>query len=177
MNTGCTGADVKIDAEKNSIFPLKNAVFTCNHNPERHYAEGKCCLLRKSENGDGFRQPGKKFALWTKVFPWKSDKHIETQNGKEESDMRIEAYTQVQQVYQSQKVSRSQKANGTAKSDNLQISSFGKDIQTAKAAVAGSPDIREELTAPIKAKVENGTYEVSKENFADRLLQKYEEMR
>ena len=59
----------------------------------------------------------------------------------------------------------------------VQISSFGKDIQTAKAAVAGSPDIREELTAPIKAKIQNGTYSVDNGSFAEKLLQKYEEMR
>lgn len=91
--------------------------------------------------------------------------------------MRIEAYTQVQQLYQSQKVAKSQKSGNTVRTDHVQISSFGKDIQTAKAAVAGSPDIREELTAPIKAKIQKGTYEVSNESFADKLLQKYEEMR
>lgn len=91
--------------------------------------------------------------------------------------MRIEAYTQVQQLYQSQKVNRSQKAGSTARTDKVQISSFGKDIQTAKAAVAESPDIREELTAPIKARIENGTYAVDNDSFADKLLKKYEEMR
>lgn len=91
--------------------------------------------------------------------------------------MRIEAYTQVQQLYQSQKVSRNQKIGNTAQSDKVQISSFGKDIQIAKAAVAGSPDVREELTAPIKAKIQDGTYAVSNGSFADKLLEKYEEMR
>ncbi len=91
--------------------------------------------------------------------------------------MRIEAYTQVQQLYQTQKTTKSQKTGSVVKSDELQISSIGKDFQTAKAAVAGSPDIREELTAPIKAKIQNGTYEVSNESFADKLLKKYEEMR
>ena len=91
--------------------------------------------------------------------------------------MRIEAYTQVQQLYQSQKVNRSQKAGKASQTDKLQISSFGKDIQTAKAAVAGSPDIREELTAPIKARIQDGTYTVDNESFADKLLKKYEEMR
>ena len=62
-------------------------------------------------------------------------------------------------------------------SDQLQISSIGKDIQTAKAAVAGSSDIREDVIAPIKAKLQNGTYEVSNESFADKLFAKYEEMR
>lgn len=91
--------------------------------------------------------------------------------------MRIEAYTQVQQIYQSQQVNKSRKTGNVAKSDNVQISSFGKDIQAAKTALAGSPDIREELTAPIKAKIQSGTYAVDNESFADKLLKKYDEMR
>lgn len=91
--------------------------------------------------------------------------------------MRIQAYTQVQQLYQSSKVKSSQKTGGVAQTDKVQISSFGKDIQTAKAAVAGSPDIREELTAPIKARIQDGTYAVDNGSFASKLLQKYEEMR
>ena len=50
-------------------------------------------------------------------------------------------------------------------------------MPTAKAAVAGSPDIREELTASVKAQVNNGTYSVDNATFAAKLLQKYEEMR
>lgn len=91
--------------------------------------------------------------------------------------MRIEAYTQVQQIYQSQQVNKNRKTGDTVRSDKVQISSFGKDIQTAKAALAGSPEIREELTAPIKAQVQNGTYAVDNESFADKLLKKYNEMR
>lgn len=91
--------------------------------------------------------------------------------------MRIDAYAQVQQLYQTQKVNRAQKTGNVMKSDKVQISSLGRDIQAAKAAVAGSPDIREELTAPIKAKIDNGTYEVSNQTFAEKLMQKYEEMR
>lgn len=91
--------------------------------------------------------------------------------------MRIDAYAQVQQVYQTQKVNRSQKTGNAVNSDKVQISSLGKEIQTAKAAVAGSPDIREELTAPIKARIQSGTYEVSNSSFAEKLLQKFEEVR
>jgi len=91
--------------------------------------------------------------------------------------MRIEAYNQVQQMYQSQKINRTQKTNVVSVKDKVQISSFGKDIQVAKSAVAGAPDIREELTAPIKERMQNGTYEVSNESFAAKLLSKYEEMR
>ena len=91
--------------------------------------------------------------------------------------MRIEAYTQVQQLYQTKKVNQTRKEGHVSRADQVQISSFGKDIQTAKAAVAGSPDIREELTAPIKAQIQSGTYSVDNATFAEKLLQKYEEMR
>lgn len=91
--------------------------------------------------------------------------------------MRIEAYTQVQQVYSNQKVNQVQKASGTSHTDQLQISSLGKEIQAAKAALAGTPDVREELTAPIKAQVQSGMYSVDNAAFAEKLLKKYEEMR
>ena len=91
--------------------------------------------------------------------------------------MRIEAYTQVQQLYNTKKSVKAQTNKKLSFSDQLQISSIGKDIQTAKAAVAGSSDIREDVTAPIKASIQAGTYDVSTESFADKLLSKYEEMR
>lgn len=91
--------------------------------------------------------------------------------------MRIEAYTQVQQLYQTKKVNQARKSGSVSHADQLQISNLGKDFQTARAAVAGSPDLREELTAPIKAKIQSGTYSVDNESFAEKLLKKYEEMR
>lgn len=91
--------------------------------------------------------------------------------------MRIEAYTQVQQLYQAKKIKQTQKTGSVTQSDQVQISSLGKDFQTAKAAVAGSPDIREELTAKLRAQVKSGKYHVDNSAFAEKLLQKYEEMR
>lgn len=91
--------------------------------------------------------------------------------------MRIEAYTQVQQLYQSQIASRSQKPGIVKQTDKLQISNTGKDYHVAKAMVASCPDMREDVMAPIKARIQNGTYEVSTEKFAEKLLSKYEEVR
>lgn len=91
--------------------------------------------------------------------------------------MRIEAYNQVQQLYNTKKPGQVKKTSGTSFTDQVQISSLGKDIQTAKAAVAAAPDVREDVTAPIKASIAAGTYEVSAGSFADKLLEKYEEMR
>lgn len=91
--------------------------------------------------------------------------------------MRIEAYTQVQQLYQTKKASRIKGSTSVTGTDTVQISSVGKDFQIAKAAVAACPDVREDVTAPIKASIAEGTYEVSSESFAEKLLKKYEEMR
>ena len=84
--------------------------------------------------------------------------------------MRIEAYTQVQQVYNTKGTSKNEKTSSASFADQLQISSMGKDIQTAKQAVASAPDVREEITASIKSAIAVGTYQVSMDSFADKLL-------
>ena len=84
--------------------------------------------------------------------------------------MRIEAYTQVQQLYNAKKTARTESARKPSFSDAVQISSIGKDIQVAKQAVANTPDVREDLVAPLKSKIEAGTYSVSAEQLADKLL-------
>lgn len=91
--------------------------------------------------------------------------------------MRIEAYTQVQQLYKTKKLTRTDSKKNVSFSDRLQISSIGKDIQVAKAAVAASSDIREDVTAPLKASIQAGTYEVSTDSFAEKLMKNFEEMR
>lgn len=90
--------------------------------------------------------------------------------------MRIESYTQVQQLYNANKATKVQGRAKASVSDQIHISSIGKDIQTAKNAVAAADDIREELTAPLKASIANGTYQVSGESFAEKLMKKYEEI-
>lgn len=87
--------------------------------------------------------------------------------------MRIQSYIQVQQLYNTQKTNRTQKTAPSGFSDKLQISTLGKDIQTAKQALANTSDIREEKIADIKAAIQDGTYEVSGESFADKLLERY----
>lgn len=91
--------------------------------------------------------------------------------------MRIESYIQVQQAYQPKSPNKNQKTASSSFMDKLQISSAGKDIQTAKQAVANSADVREELTAPIKAKIQNGSYDVSVDDFASKLMEKFNELR
>jgi len=58
-------------------------------------------------------------------------------------------------------------------SDQLQISSVGKDIQTAKKAVDGVPDVRTDIVTDLKAKIDAGTYNVDSDSFAEKLFGKY----
>ena len=87
--------------------------------------------------------------------------------------MRIDAYNQISQIYQTTNKMKTQKTSATSSRDQVEISSFGKAYQVAKSAVSNAPDIREDKVADIKARVENGTYEVSSESFADKLLESY----
>ena len=89
--------------------------------------------------------------------------------------MRIEAYNQVAQLYQTsntKNTSQTAKSNGMGR-DEVQISSTGRDFNVAKTAVSEAADIREDLVADIKAKIKSGTYEVSTDDFADKLLSQY----
>lgn len=86
--------------------------------------------------------------------------------------MRIEAYNQVQQLYQTKKVNKVRQTGGASQTDQLQFSNFGKEIRAAQAALSGVPDVREELIAPIRTRVQNGTYNVDTTSFADKLMEK-----
>ncbi|SFU66391.1 flagellar biosynthesis anti-sigma factor FlgM [Butyrivibrio sp. INlla21] len=90
--------------------------------------------------------------------------------------MRIEAYSQVQQIYSNNKVNKAQqtKKPGDVR-DTVSFSSIGKDIQVAKQAVKAAPDVREDVVAKFKNAIKNGTYDVSGEDFANKLLAKYDE--
>ena len=50
------------------------------------------------------------------------------------------------------------------------FSSLGKDIQVAKNALISTPDVRESLVSDIKSRMDAGTYEVSNEDFAAKLV-------
>ncbi len=87
--------------------------------------------------------------------------------------MRIEAYAQVQQLYGTKKPAQVRKQSPVSFADQVQISSLGKDIQTAKTAVAGAPDVREDKIREMREKLESGNYEVDIDDFADKLFSAY----
>lgn len=90
--------------------------------------------------------------------------------------MRIDAYNQIQQLYESKKVGKAdeKKAASSSFRDQLILSSTAKDATIAKQAVASAPDVREDLVHSIKQRIDNGTYAVDVDDFAKKLLEKYD---
>lgn len=87
--------------------------------------------------------------------------------------MRIEAYSQIQQLYNrtnTKKVAESKKT-GSFK-DQFELSTTGKDMQTTKSALANTPDVRMDLVNSIKQQIDSGTYEVDMDDFAAKILER-----
>ncbi len=86
--------------------------------------------------------------------------------------MRIDAYNAVSQVYRSNSTPVVKKAdNKKSFSDKLEISQTAKTFKTAKAAVDNAPDIRADKVAQVKAQIEAGSYHISSEAVADKILE------
>ena len=89
--------------------------------------------------------------------------------------MRIDAYNQIQQIYGNKSIKKTEEKKVTSSSfkDQLLLSAAGKDAQIAKQALSNTPDVRESVINPLKEQIDNGTYEVSAEDLAGKLLEKY----
>lgn len=85
--------------------------------------------------------------------------------------MRIEAYNAVSQAYQkSTQVKNVNSSKKVGRDDKLEISQTGKDINVAKKAMQEVPEVREERVAAIKKQMEEGTYSVSMEDVANKIM-------
>jgi len=80
-------------------------------------------------------------------------------------------------VYNNQKVESKKDIQGTSqvkgKKDEVQISKEAMDFQLVMRAAKAArdiPDIREEVIAPIKDRLDNDTYEVDSKGIAEKLL-------
>ncbi len=89
--------------------------------------------------------------------------------------MRIEAMSQISQVYQANGTFKKVEGTKGPQRDSVQISDFGRDLQVAKEAVAKTPDVREDKVAEIKSAIAAGTYNVPMSALADKLLAQSEE--
>lgn len=87
--------------------------------------------------------------------------------------MRIDALNQVSHLYQANKTKKISKSSETEKKDQFEISQSAKDYQTAKKALSQTPDIREDKVTEIKNAMNTGTYNVSAQEIADKMVSKY----
>ncbi len=90
--------------------------------------------------------------------------------------MRIDAYNQISQIYKMSDTKKSknmQKASGT---DQITISRVGAEYNLVRQALKNVPDVREELVSDIKKRITEGTYDVSGDSFADKLISRFNEL-
>lgn len=88
--------------------------------------------------------------------------------------MRIDAYNQVAQIYQAAKSKSAQgKEKAADSADMFQISQVGKELQTARQAISKVPDVREDKVNDVRERFAAGTYNVTGEQLADKLINKY----
>ena len=88
--------------------------------------------------------------------------------------MRIDAMNQDSQIYSANRTKKTANSNALSFADTLELSQAGKALQVAKAAVAAAPEVREDRIAQIKAAMENGTWSVSDNDLADKLLDSFD---
>ncbi len=87
--------------------------------------------------------------------------------------MRIESLNQVSQLYKANATGVAKHTDNVSGADKVEISRQAKDLQFAKAAVKASEDIRVDKVNSIKQQIASGTYRVSNEQIADKLVNHY----
>ena len=84
--------------------------------------------------------------------------------------MRIDAMSEISQLYQSNSTRKKTGTTSVYTKDSVEISEFGRDLQVAKQAVAQTEDVRMDKVQELKARIANGTYNVPMGALADKLL-------
>ena len=90
------------------------------------------------------------------------------------NNFRIKGKTVQNRIKSGDKTSKSTSLGGTsstAGTEQIAISSKAKDIQKATEAVNAAPDIRIEKVDRIKEQIANGSYSVSSEQVAEKILE------
>ncbi len=89
--------------------------------------------------------------------------------------MRIDAYNRISRLYEAQqtsKVKEKEKVDKT-KEDGVEISKVGRDIQVVREGLKQAPDIRYDKVNDIIKRMESGTYSVSAEEVANKIVDNY----
>ena len=87
--------------------------------------------------------------------------------------MNINRINSIYQTYNKSKIKNVNKAAATSNAkDVADISSIGKDFQTAFRAAMSADDVREDLVNDIKDKMDKGEYEMDTDALVDKIIGK-----
>ncbi|WP_058485996.1 flagellar biosynthesis anti-sigma factor FlgM [Defluviitalea phaphyphila] len=86
--------------------------------------------------------------------------------------MKITRVNQILKIYNKNNTIRSEKINKSNGRDEFNISQQGKDFQTALEALSKVPDIREDKVNDIKRRIKSGTYNISAEEVANKIVER-----
>lgn len=87
--------------------------------------------------------------------------------------MRIDALNHVSRLYQQSKPTKNVRTEKKYAKDEFQISQTAKDYQIAKQAVKDTEDVREDKVNEYKDAIASGTYNVSSQEIAEKMVSKY----
>lgn len=87
--------------------------------------------------------------------------------------MRVDALNQVTQLYEQAKPKKVTKEKPSYAKDEFQISRTAQDYQVAKNAVSAASEIREDKVAEFQEALASGTYNVSSQEIAEKMVSKY----
>lgn len=84
--------------------------------------------------------------------------------------MKISNILQVSNIYKNNTKCKNKKSLESTKMDNLNLSSEALDYQKILTAVNKAPNIREDKINDIMERINNGTYKISSEKIAEKIL-------
>lgn len=87
--------------------------------------------------------------------------------------MRVDAVNQISQIYKPSGTKRVEKSGSVGKKDAFEISQSAKDYQVAKKAVSEASEVREDKVAQMKEALASGSYNVSAQEIAEKIVSNY----
>lgn len=87
--------------------------------------------------------------------------------------MRIDAVNQISQIYKPSSATRVEKSGSVKNKDAFEISQSAKDYQVAKRAVSEASEVREDKVAQMKEALASGSYNVSAQEIAEKIVSNY----
>lgn len=87
--------------------------------------------------------------------------------------MRIDAINRVYDTYSTKNASATIKTNKTEGKDQVALSTQAKDFATIKNMLKEVPEVRQDKVDSLKEQINNGTYNVSSQEVAQKILAQY----